>query len=61
MSEGRDPIQEAMTALRLRGHTVEHDGSFENWRIDGGGWITLLELLALARQIGLRNAPQRLQ
>lgn len=61
MGEGRDPVLEAMTVLRLLGHTVEHDGEFEKWRVDGGEWITLLDMLTLALRLGLRRGPQRLQ
>lgn len=63
MAEGkdRDPVLEAIIFLRLCGHTVEHDEDYENWQVDGGAWIGLGQLLALALRLGLRNAPQALQ
>jgi hypothetical protein len=61
MSEGDDPILEAVSALRSRGHTVEADDNFELWQVDGGEWITLGDLLALAVRLGLMDSPGRLQ
>ena len=40
-----DPITEAVTVLTSRGHTVEPDDDFENWRVDGGDWLTAGDVL----------------
>jgi hypothetical protein len=61
MSEGHDPIIEAVEALRARGHTVEPVGDdFAMWRVDDQP-LTDGELLALAVQLGLIDGPGRLQ
>ena len=61
MSEGSDPVMEAVTVLRFRGHTVEPDDDFEHWRVDGGEWLTIGELLTLAKHLGLSARVGRLQ
>jgi hypothetical protein len=61
MSEGHDPILEAVEALKLRGHMVEQwgeDGLL--WLVDGQS-LTGGELLALAVRLGLMDSPGRLQ
>jgi hypothetical protein len=47
MYEDSDPIAEAVTVIATRGHTVEADDDFENWRVDGGDWLTAGDLLAI--------------
>ena len=61
MLEDSDPIAEAVTVITSRGHTVEADDDFENWRVDGGDWLTVGELLALAICLGLNAGTGRLQ
>ena len=61
MFEETDPIAEAVTVLASRGHTVEPDDDFENWRVDGGDWLTPGGLLALAICLGLNAGVGRLQ
>lgn len=61
MFEDSDPIDEAVTVITSRGHTVEPDDDFENWRVDGGDWLTAGDLLALAICLGLNAGPRRLQ
>jgi hypothetical protein len=56
-----DPVAEAVTVLMSRGHTVEPDDDFENWRVDGGEPITAGELLAWAIVLGLNGGVGRLQ
>jgi hypothetical protein len=56
-----DPIAEAVTVLTSRGHTVEPDDDFENWRVDGGEPITTGDLLAWAIVLGLNGGVGRLQ
>jgi hypothetical protein len=56
-----DPIAEAVTVLTSRGHTVEPDDDFENWRVDGGEPITAGDLLAWAIVLGLNGGVGRLQ
>jgi hypothetical protein len=56
-----DPVLDAVAALRACGHTVEPDVEFELWQIDGGEWISLGALLALAASVGLREGPGRAQ
>ncbi|MCJ2117118.1 hypothetical protein MKK65_11185 [Methylobacterium sp. J-001] len=53
MFEDPDPIVEAVMVITSRGHTIEPDDDFENWRVDGGAWITVGDLLALAICLGL--------
>jgi hypothetical protein len=50
-----------VTVLASRGHTVEPDDDYENWRVDGGGPITAGELLAWAILLGLNGGVGRLQ
>jgi hypothetical protein len=47
--------------LTSRGHTVEPDDDFENWRVDGGEPITAGDLLAWAIVLGLNGGVGRLQ
>lgn len=61
MSDEADPVLEAVEALRALGHTVVPDNDFERWQVDGGEWITLGELLALAVRLGLMDSPGTLQ
>lgn len=56
-----DPVAEAVTVLTSRGHTVEPDDDFENWRVDGGDWLSAGDLLALAIMLGLNRGVGRLQ
>ena len=56
-----DPIAEAVTFLASRGHTVESDDEFENWRVDGGDWLSAGTLLTLAICLGLSGGVGRLQ
>lgn len=56
-----DPMIEAAEALIALGHTVVPDDDFERWQVDGGEWITLGDLLALALRHGLMDGPGRLQ
>lgn len=56
MSEGHDPILEAVEALRLRGHTVEPWAvEFDAWLVDGET-LTDGDLLALAVRLGLMDS-----
>ncbi len=48
-------------ALRSGGHAVEADEAFGRWRVDGGDWISLGALLALAMRLDLREEPGRAQ
>lgn len=61
MSSGADPVMDAVVALRSRGHTVVPGDDFEHWQVDGGEWITLSDLLALAIRIGFVAGPRRVQ
>ncbi|EIZ81898.1 hypothetical protein WYO_5486 [Methylobacterium sp. GXF4] len=61
MFEDADPIAEAVTVLKSRGHTVEPDDDFENWRVDGGDWLTAGDVLAWAIVLGLNGGVGRLQ
>jgi hypothetical protein len=61
MFEDTDPIAEAVAVLTSRGHTVEPDDDFEHWRVDGGEWLTVGDLLALAICQGLNPGIGRLQ
>ncbi|KAA0122131.1 hypothetical protein CIW48_19200 [Methylobacterium sp. P1-11] len=56
-----DPVVEAVELLRVCRHSVEPDGDFEQWRIDGGEWVSLEHLLGLALRLGLTDGPSRLQ
>lgn len=56
-----DPMIEAVEALIALGHTVVPDDDFERWRVDGGDWISLDDLLVLALRRGLMDGPGRLQ
>jgi hypothetical protein len=61
VSEGHDPIIEAVEALRVRGHTVEPwSHNFPYWLVDGET-LTEGELLALAVQLGLLDSSGLLQ
>ncbi|MBP1179942.1 hypothetical protein [Methylobacterium sp. PvR107] len=56
MSEGHDPILEAIEALKLRGHTVDPWGDDHLlWLVDGQS-LTEGELLALAVRLGLMDS-----
>lgn len=61
MFEGSDPIAEAVTVITSRGHIVEADDDFENWRMDGGDWLTAGGLLAPAIRLGLNAGVSRPQ
>ncbi|QEE41329.1 MULTISPECIES: hypothetical protein [unclassified Methylobacterium] len=61
MFEDSVPIAEAVTVLASRGHTVEPDDDYENWRVDGSDWLTVGGLLALAIRLGLNVGVGRLQ
>ena len=61
MNEDSDSIVEAVAVITFRGHTVEPDDDFENWRVDGGAWITVDGLLALAIRLGLNAGVGRPQ
>lgn len=61
MLDDADPIVEAVAVLTSRGHTVEPDDDFENWRVDGGEPITAGDLLAWAIVLGLNGGVGRLQ
>lgn len=61
MFEDSDPIAEAVTVITSRGHIVEPDDEFENWRVDGGAWLTAGDLLALAICLGPNAGTGRLQ
>ncbi|MEG9526188.1 MAG: hypothetical protein MIL41_10530 [Hyphomicrobiales bacterium] len=56
-----DPMLEPVQALTAFSHTVVPDDDFERWQVDGGEWITLGDLLTLARRRGLMDGPGRLQ
>ncbi|MCJ2115719.1 hypothetical protein MKK65_03775 [Methylobacterium sp. J-001] len=56
-----DPVAEAVTVIMSRGHTVEPDDDYENWRVDGGAWLTAGGLLTLAIRLGLNARVGRLQ
>lgn len=58
---GEDLIAEAVTEITSRGHTVEPDDDFENWRVAGGTWLTAGGLLALAIRLCLNAGVGRLQ
>ncbi|WP_182179385.1 hypothetical protein [Methylobacterium radiotolerans] len=56
MSDGHDPIREAVAALRARGHTVEPwTGGLPYWLVDGET-LTDGDLLALAVRVGLMDS-----
>ena len=61
MIEDYDPTLEAVAALQAHGHTVAPDEEFQSWQIDGGEWISLSELLALALRLGLVDGPGLVQ
>lgn len=56
-----DPVAEAITVLTTRGHIVEPDEEFKNWRVDGGDWLTAGDVLVLAICLGLRAGVGRFQ
>ena len=56
-----DPMIEAVEALIALGYNVVPNEDFERWRVDGGEWIALGDLLTLARRCGLMDGPRRLQ
>lgn len=56
-----DPVLDAVAVLQCHGYTVEADDDFARWRIDGGDWITLSALFAMALRLGLREGPGRAQ
>lgn len=62
MSDGHDPILEAVEALKLRGHKVEPWGKeFDAWLVDGDT-LTDGEMMALALRLGLmESTTTRLQ
>lgn len=62
MSDGHDPILEAVEALKLRGHKVEPWGEeFDAWLVDGDT-LTEGEMMALAVRLGLMDSTSdRLQ
>lgn len=56
MSDGHDPIREAVVALRARGHTIEPwPGGLPYWLVDGET-LTDGDLLALAVRVGLMDS-----
>jgi hypothetical protein len=59
--DGGDFVLDAVAALRSHGHIVEAAETFERWCIDGGDWISLGAMLALAMRLGLREGPGRAQ
>ncbi|GAN48725.1 hypothetical protein CTI14_20885 [Methylobacterium radiotolerans] len=61
VDESDDPVLDAVAVLQCHGYTVEPDDDFARWRIDGGDWITLSALLAMALRLGLRDGPGRAQ
>ena len=61
MSPEEAPVAEAVTVLSSRGHIVELDDDFENWRVDGGDWLSAGDLLAWAIVLGLNSGVGRLQ
>ncbi|MHC2108611.1 hypothetical protein [Methylobacterium sp. CM6246] len=61
MLEGSDPIAVGVTVITSRGHTVEADDDIENWRVEGGDWLTVGDLLALVICFGLNPGTGRLQ
>ncbi|MGU3329378.1 hypothetical protein ACLBXB_20805 [Methylobacterium mesophilicum] len=61
MFEDSDPIVEAVTVITSRGYTVEPDADFDRWRVDGGEWLTVGEVLTLAMHLGLNAGVGRLQ
>lgn len=61
MSEGHDPLFEAVDALRARGLKVEPwSKSYPLWLVDGET-LTDSDLLALAIRLGLMDPPGGLQ
>lgn len=61
MSEGADPVLEAVEALRAQGHTVEQAaGEFPSWLVDGER-LTDWEVVARALDLGLMDRPGRMQ
>ncbi|MDH2313177.1 hypothetical protein [Methylobacterium brachiatum] len=60
MLEEAGPIVEAVAVITSRGHMVEADNDYENWRVDGGAWLTAGDLLALAICLGLNARNGRL-
>jgi len=57
MVEGINPILLVAEALRIRGFRVETDDDLDFWRVDGGEWISDVDLLVLALQHGAVGAP----
>jgi hypothetical protein len=55
------PVLEAVEALRALGYSVVPDDDFERWQVNGGEWITLGDLLALALRLGLTDSPGPVQ
>ncbi len=56
MSDGHDPIREAVAALCARGHTVElWTGGLPYWLVDGET-LTDGDLLPLAMRAGLMDS-----
>ncbi|KQS85744.1 hypothetical protein ASG32_17795 [Methylobacterium sp. Leaf361] len=56
-----DPMLEAVEVLIALGHTITPDDDFERWQVDGGEWMSLSDLLALALRHGLVDGPGRAQ
>ncbi|GJE09484.1 hypothetical protein [Methylobacterium longum] len=58
-----DPLTDAISALRAKGHTVEPCGEDPAlWRIDNEDQeLTVEQLLALALRLGLVEGPGRAQ
>ncbi|CAM3026518.1 hypothetical protein JHFBIEKO_3086 [Methylobacterium mesophilicum] len=61
MFENSDPIAEAVTVLTSRGHAVEPDDDYENWRKDGGEWLTAGDVRVWAIVLGLNGGVGRPQ
>ena len=61
MTVDHDSVLDSVNTLRARGHAVEPDEAFEQWRVDEGPWISDEQLTILAVLAGLRDGPGRVQ
>jgi hypothetical protein len=63
MTEPADPLQEAVSALLTKGHTVEATGDDPAlWRVDGGAVpFSDNELITYAYTLGLIDPPMVMQ
>ncbi|MET3486159.1 hypothetical protein [Methylobacterium sp. 1973] len=57
MIEGINPILLVAEALRTQGGRVESDDGLDFWRVDGGEWISDVDLLVLVLRHGAVGAP----